>query len=140
MKPLKISLAALALLFAGVTANAVENPNSDKPTKDEVVSTYISAITTGNIKALDKILESDMQFNAKHGDNVSTINKDQLLDGMKNSISNAPVNTSVTVMADDDDSEKVKIVFNYDGYVRTDIVNLDHNFGWKINTVTSSNK
>ncbi len=138
MKTLKIGLAAMALLFAGLTANAAGKPNSNKPTKDEVVNTYISAISTGDTRSLDKILESDMQFNSKRGNNVNTINKNQLLDGIKNTTTTKPVKTSITVLADDEDSEKVKIVFNYDGYSRTDVVSLDHTFGWKINSVTSS--
>jgi hypothetical protein len=138
MKTLKIGLAAMALLFAGATANAVEKSKSNQPTKDEIVNTYISAISTGNTKSLDKILENDMQFNSKRGNAVNTIDKNQLLDGMKNTIATTPVKTSTTVMEDNDDSEKIKVVFNYDGYVRTDIVTLDHTFGWKINSVTSS--
>lgn len=138
MKTLKIGLAAMALLFAGFTANAAGKPASTKPTKDEVVNTYISSISTGDTRSLDKILESDMQFNSKRGNNVNTINKNQLLDGIKNTTATTPVKTSITVLADDEDSEKVKIVFNYDGYSRTDVVSLDHTFGWKINSVTSS--
>ena len=138
MKTLKISIAAIALLFVGVTANAVEKSNSGKPTKEEVVNTYISAISTGNTKDLDKVLGNDMQFNSKRGSNVHTIGKDQLLEEMKNATATAPVKTSITIMQDGDDSEQVKVVFNYDGYSRTDIVTLDHTLDWSINSVTSS--
>jgi len=138
MKTLKISIVAIALLFAGVTANAVEKSNSGKPTKEDVVNSYISAISSGSTKDLGKILEDDMQFNSKRGNNVNTIGKDQLLEEMKNATATTPIKTSTTVIQDGDDSEQVKVVFNYDGYSRTDIVTLNHTLDWAINSVTSS--
>jgi hypothetical protein len=69
---------------------------------------------------------------------VNTIGKDQLLEEMKNATATTPVKTSTTVIQDGDDSEQVKVVFNYDGCSRTDIVTLDHTLDWSINSVTSS--
>jgi len=138
MKTLKIGIAAIALLFAGVTSHAIEKPNSGNPTKEDVLNSYISAISTGNIKDLDKILESDLQFNSKRGNNVNTIGKDQLLEELKKTPTTAPVKTSTTVLQDNDELEEVKVVFSYDGYSRTDIVTLDHTLGWAINSITSS--
>jgi len=140
MKTLRMSLAVIALLFTGVAANAIEKVNAGKAaTKDDVLNTYISAISTGDTKSLDKVLNNDMQFNVKRGDNVTAIRKDDLLNQMKNTTAVAPVNTTTTVLQSDDDSEKVKIVFNYDGYTRTDIVTLDRTLGWAITNVISSN-
>lgn len=141
MKTLKLTLAAIALLFVGIAANAAVKPASDKITKADVVNIYIDAIANGKSQELDKILDNEMQFNMKRGDKVNTMSKSTLLDYLnKSGASTPPVNTNTVVMQDDDTSEKVKISFNYDGFVRTDVVTLNHSFGWKITNVTSSYK
>ena len=139
MKTLKLTIAAIALLFVSISANAA--PKADKATKTDVVNTYIDAISNGTTKSLDKVLGDDLQFDTQHGDKVNTMNKATLLKYMNNdAVSTPPVNTSTTIMQDDDTSEKVKISFNYDGLVRTDVVTLNYSFGWKITNVTSSYK
>ena|ERR1700743_2720752 len=135
MKTLKLTIAVLALLFVGVTANAAKNAT----TKSDVVNIYIDAIANGKVKGLDNVLDEQMQFCTQRGANVNTISKDKFLDYLgKGSDTTAPLNTSTTIMQDDDSSQKVKIDFKYDGYVRTDVVTLNHTTGWVITNVTSS--
>jgi hypothetical protein len=135
MKTLKLTIAVLAFLFVGVTANAATR----KITKSDVVNIYIDAIANGKTKGLDQVLDNEMQFNTKRGENVTTINKNTFLDFLtKNGSGAAPLNTSTTIMQDDDNSQKIKIDFKYDGYVRTDVVTLSHTTGWVITNVTNS--
>ena len=138
MKTLKLGLVAIALLFVSVGANAVEKAKGAKMTKDAVVNTYIDAISTGNTKALSKILDDDMQFNMQRGNNVNTISKETLLENMGKVTAVAPIKTSTSVIQGDDNTEKVQITFNYDGYARTDVVTLNHTNDWSISSVTSS--
>jgi hypothetical protein len=139
MKTLKSGIVAIALLFATVAVNAAEKTKGPKMTEDAVVNTYVNAISTGNTKTLDKILDNDMQFSVQRGNNVNTINKGTLINEMANTVAVMPVKTSIAVMQSDDNSEKVKITFNYDGYSRTDVVTLNHTTDWSISSIVSSN-
>jgi hypothetical protein len=139
MKTLKSMLAVIALLFVGAAANATTKTVGGNPTKDDVLNVYISAISTGSIKGLDKILDNDLQFNTQAGANVNTLNKDELLSYLKNNaVANQPLSVASTVLDEDDNTAKVKIDFKYDGYVRTDVVTLNKSFGWVITNVNSS--
>jgi len=137
MKILKLTIAVIALLFIGVAANA----SSKKVTSNDVVNTYINAISTGKTQGLDGILDSEMQFNTKRGDNITTIDKNSFLDFLeKNGSSAAPLNTSTTVMQEDDNMQKIKVEFKYDGFVRSDVLTLNHTNGWVITNITSTTK
>lgn len=137
MKTLKLTIAVLAFLFVGVTANAA----AKKITKSDVVNTYIDAIANGKTQGLDQVLDNEMQFNTKRGDNITTIDKNTFLDFLaKNGTGAAPLNTSTTVVQDDENTQKIKIDFKYDGYVRTDVLTLSHTTGWVITNVTSTTK
>ena len=75
MKTLKAMMMGLALLvFCGVANAGVRV--SHNPTKDEVVDTYVNAVTHGDLKGLDDAIDDDAQFNTKRGDNVNTLTKD----------------------------------------------------------------
>jgi hypothetical protein len=137
MKTLKLTIAVLAFLFVGVTANAA----TKKITKSDVVNIYIDAIANGKTQGLDQVLDNEMQFNTKRGDNITTIDKNTFLDFLsKNGSGGAPLNTSTTVIQDDDNMQKIKVDFKYDGFVRTDVLTLSHTTGWVITNVTSTTK
>jgi len=141
MKTLKSMLAVIVLLFTCVAANANVKSHNSQPTESDVVTMYISAITNGTTDKLDKIFDNDLQFNIQRGQNVNTLNKGQLIDYLKNAgSSTGVVNTTTTILADDDNTGKVKVEFKYDGYTRTDIINLYKSTGWKITSVISSSK
>jgi len=140
MKTLKSMVAGIALLLACITANATVKSRINQPTEKDVVNMYINAITNAKADDLDKILDNDLQFNMHRGDNVNTLNKNQLVDYVKNNtIADNSVSTTTTVLADDDAISKVKIEFKYNGFTRTDIVTLNKALGWKIAVVNSSN-
>lgn len=129
-------LAGIALLFICVAANAITKPAAGKLTRDEVVKIYIDAITSGNVSNLNNVLADDLQFNIPRGENVNTLNKNQLIDYLKNNATSGPsVKTTTTVMQEDDNSSVIKVEFKYDGYSRTDEVTLNKTFGWLITKV-----
>ena len=135
-RTLKSILAGIVLLFICVTANAITKPNTGKLTRDEVVKIYIDAITSGNVSKLDNVLADDLQFNIQRGDYVNTLDKNQLIDYLKNNTTSDPsVKITTTVMREDDNSSVIKVEFKYDGYSRTDEVTLNKTFGWVITTV-----
>jgi len=141
MKTLKSMLAGIVILFASVAANAAVKPASTQPSQNDVVNIYISAITNGKTSGLDKILDDDMQFNLHQGQNVNTLNKDELIKYLAdNGTANAAVNTNTTVMQQDDASAKIKVEFKYDGYTRTDVITLNKAFGWEITSIDSTSK
>lgn len=137
MKTLKITITVIALLFVGVTANAA----TGKITNSDVVNIYIDAIANGKVKGLDHVLDNEMQFNTKRGDNITSIDKNTFLSFLeKNGSGAAPLNTSTTVLQQDDNMQKVKVDFKYDGFVRTDVLTLSHATGWVITNITSTTK
>ncbi len=140
MKTLKSTLAAIIILFTSVAAtSAAVKP--DQPSQNDVVNMYVNAVSNGKAADMEKYLDDELQFNVHQGSNVTTLNKSQVINYLKESTgSNAPVNTNVTVMQQDDASAKIKVDFKYDGYTRTDVVTLSKVFGWKITTVESTSK
>jgi len=141
MKTLKSALTAVALLLICVAANASVKFNADKPTKDDVVNLYIGAIANGKTSNLNNILDEGLQFNILRGENVNTLNKNQLIDYLKNNTgSDAPASTNTTVIQGDDNSSVVKIEFKYADFTRTDVVSLENTNGWVITKVESSFK
>ena len=136
MKTLKSMLAGIALLFICAAANAITKPATGKLTRDEVVKIYIDATTSGNVSNLNNVLADDLQFNIQRGQNVNTLDKNQLIDYLKNITTPDPsVKTTTTVMQEDDNSSVIKVEFKYDGYSRTDEVTLNKTFGWVITKV-----
>jgi len=140
MKTLKSVLTGIALLFICVAANATVNPIADKPTKTDVINTYIDAITHGKTNNIEGILDNSMEYDIQRGENVNTLTKDDLLAAIKNAGIDANVTATTTIMADDDDASTVKVDFKYGDYVRTDVVTLSKTTGWVITKVVTSYK
>ncbi len=141
MKTLKSMLTGIALLFICIAANATVKSTAGKPTKEDVIKTYVDAITNAKINNLDKVLDDNLQFNMQRGENVTTLSKGQLLDYLKNSATADPsVTTTTTMLQDDDNSAFIKVEFKYADYVRTDEITLSNANGWVISKVQSSFK
>jgi hypothetical protein len=140
MKTLKSMLAGIIILFSGVAASNAA-VKADQPSQSDVVNIYVSDVSNGKAADLDKYLDDELQFNVHQGSNITTLNKDQVLDYLKQSTgSNSPVNTNVTVMQQDDATAKIKVEFKYDSYTRTDVVTLSKSLGWRITSVDSTTK
>jgi hypothetical protein len=136
MRTLKSTLASIALLFICVTGNAISKPTTGKLTKDEVVKIYIDATTSGNVSKLNNVLADDLEFYIQRGDYVKTLDKNQLIDYLKNDATSDPLaKTTTTVMQEDDNSSVIKVEFKYDGYSRTDEVTLYKATGWLITKI-----
>jgi len=141
MKTLKTIFAGIALLFLGITANANVKPTSTGPTKTDIVNSYIDAISYGKVNTLANILGDGLQFNAETRQNISTINKDQLLDYIKNnSVAKAPITTNTTMIIENYNTYVVKVEFKYADLTRTDMLTVENVDGWKITKVQSSFK
>jgi hypothetical protein len=85
---------------------------------------------------LNNVLAGDLEFYIQRGDYVKTLDKNQLIDYLKNDGTTDPsVKTTTTVMQGDDNSSVIKIEFKYDGYSRTDEVTLYKTTGWLITKV-----
>ena len=141
MKTLKSTLTGITLLFICVAANAAVNIINPNPPKADVVNIYIDAIAHGKTSGLDNVLNDDLQYNMQRGENVKTLNKQELLNYLKNSPgANSPVTTSTSILTDDDDTYVVKVQFKYDDLVRTDVVTVSKAGGWQITKVVTSFK
>ncbi|TWI94844.1 putative lumazine-binding protein [Mucilaginibacter frigoritolerans] len=141
MKTLKSVLAGIALLFISVAANATVHPTADKPTKTDIINIYIDAITHGKANTLANVLDDAMEYDVQRGENVNALNKDQLIQSLKDAGTNdASVTTETTILADDDDASTVKVTFKYADYTRTDVVTLSKTNSWAITKVVTSTK
>jgi hypothetical protein len=141
MKTLKAMMMGLALLvFCGVANAGVKV--SHNPTKDEVVDTYVNAVTKGDLSGIDNAIDEDAQFNTMRGDHVNTLNKGQLLDYLKdNANTKQDCKCTSSVMLDTDDKYVKKVVMQYGDITRTDLVTAERaGEGWKITKVETSFK
>jgi hypothetical protein len=141
MKTLKAMMMGLALLlFCGVANAGVKI--SHNPTKDEVVETYVNAITHGDLKGIDNAIDDDAQFSTVRGDHVSTLNKGELLDYLKaNANGGEDCKCSASVVQDSDDKYVKKVVMQYGDVTRTDVITVEPaGDGWKITKVETSFK
>lgn len=139
MKTLKLMLAALAVMFIAVNAKADVKPT--KLTKTDVVNMYIDAIAHGKTAGIDAIFDSELQYNVKRGDNVSTMDKDQVVSYLKGMpTDNQSVTTDQMVMQENDDTSVIKVTFKFADYTRTDVLTISSGNGWQITNVTSSTK
>jgi len=136
MRTLRLMLAGATLLFICAAGNAITKPATGKLTRDEVVKIYVDAATSGNVSKLNNVFADDLQFYIQRGDYVKTLDKNQLIDYLKNDAASDPsVKTTTTVIQGDDNSSVIKIEFKYDGYSRTDEVTLYKATGWLITKV-----
>jgi hypothetical protein len=141
MKILRSMLAGITLLFIFATANSVVKPVNSKSTISDVIRIYIEAIANGKISNLNEVLDDDLQFNIQRGENVITLNKNQLLNYLKNyAIADPLVKTTTTVEQEDDNSSVVHIEFKHKDYSRNDEVTLNNANGWVITKVVSTFK
>jgi hypothetical protein len=141
MKTLRSALAAIALLFICVAGSASVNVKAGKPTRNDILHSYVDAISHGTTSNLEDILDDGLQFNMVRGEHVNTLTKDQVINYMKNNAStDVPASTNTTVQQEDDNSAVIKVEFKYADVTRTDIVTLENAHGWVITKVSSSFK
>lgn len=143
MKTLKTLAMALVLLVAGATANAAKNHEQKNLNKDEVINTYVNAITKGDLTGLDNAIDDNAQFNMKRGDAVNTANKQQMMEYIKSvpAIGSDCKCTNTVVKDEGDGSAVIKVEIKYNDVVRTNVITVERKFGsWKITNVDTSFK
>lgn len=139
MKTLKSILTATAMLFICVAVNASVKPIADKATRVDVVNIYIDAITHGNTQKLDNVLDENMEYDLKRGENTNSIKKDQFIAYVKgNTASSEAVTTNTTVLSEDDQTATIKVEFKYSDSIRTDVLTLNKTGAWQITKIVSS--
>jgi hypothetical protein len=139
MKTLKSALGVIILFLACATANAAVNPNAKKLTKDDVVGIYVDAVTRGDIKGLDNVLDDSLQYDVKRGADTQMLHKDDLMTYLSsNPVAPASVSTTTTVVEDGDRHSKIRVDFNYGNYTRSDLITLDEEGGWMITKIEST--
>ncbi len=139
MKTLKSMLGGLVLLLVCATAaNAAVKPAATKLTKEDVVNIYIDAISHGDMKGLDNVLDDSLHYDVQRGENVMTLHKDDLMDYLKTNPADPAVTATTTIVEDGDRHTKIRVDFHYATYTRTDMLTLDDYGGWMITKVESS--
>lgn len=138
MKSLKLMLTGIAFLFVCAAASATVNPGNNKPTKADVVNTYINAIAHGKVANLENALNDSFTYNLLRGQFINTLNKEQLINYLaSNPALNAAVTITTSIVQDDDDLLVEKVEFKYDSYSHTDMLTLNKSNDWEITKVVS---
>jgi len=136
MKILKSIMLGLSMLVLCTAAQA-----GPKPTKTQVVDIFMDAAAHGKVDGLEKVLDNQVEYNTKRGENTITSNRDQLL-SFFNASKNVEQNCkcSSTVLDDNDEQMVVKIEMKYSNYTRINVVTIE-NKGldtWRITKINSS--
>jgi len=143
MKTLKSILFGIAMLAVCTVANA-KSKVSDKPalTESYVISTYIGAVTNGNLKDFDRILGDAITFNSVQGTEVKAFDKDAILANLKsNEGVKQDCTTSSSKVKETPDGTTYEIDMKYADHTRVDMVTIvEGSNGWKISDVTTSYK
>ena len=130
MKTLKSIMLGLALLVVSTVTNASATPAAATLSKNDVLNIYVNALVHGKIDDLDNILDKNVKLTMHRGEKEFTLNKKQILDSFKSSenIEQACTYTTYT-QEENDNGMVVKIVMHYNGYDRTNLINiaLNHN-------------
>ncbi len=139
MKTLKAMLMGLALVFAVGVASAATT-SGPKPTKDDVFNTYLNAVVHGKLAGIEDVIDDEAEFNIKHGDNVSTIGKQQIIRSLKSTENiEQDCHCTKSVVQDSDDVSMLKVEMKYADFTRVDIITAQRaGHGWKITKVESS--
>ncbi len=126
----------LALLFTVGAAAA----SGVKPTKDDVFNTYLSATVHGKLNGIEDVIDDDAEFNIKHGDNVHTLSKEQIIGSLKSAENlHQACRCTKSVVQDGDDVSMLKVEMKYADFTRVDVITAQRAWkGWKITRVDIS--
>ena|ERR1700748_1931996 len=139
MKTLKLTIAAIALLFVGATAKATTHTDEGSMSKNYAINTYIDAMTRGKADGMNEVLDPTVKFNVLRGTKVVSSSKKEMLDYLKsNKDVEQDCTTNTEIIQDDAAQSVVKVDMKYSGFVRTNYVTLANTGnGWKIINVYS---
>lgn len=127
MKTLKSIVLGLALLVVGTIANAANKPAAVL-TKNDVLNIYVNAVVHGKIDGLENVLAEDVKFTMYRGSAEVNLNKKNILASFKASENiEQGCTVTTTVLDETKNSMVVKVLMNYDGYTRTNLVTISLN-------------
>lgn len=138
MKTLRFVLTGVIVFFISFSVKAVNTAAPTRLTKDEVVNIYVDAVTHGDLKGLDNVLDDSLHYNINRGGVVKTMSKDELMDYLKGSPADPGVNTIVTTIASNDQNAHVRVDFKYANFTRTETLTLVNEGDWVITKIDTS--
>jgi Putative lumazine-binding len=142
MKMLKSIMLGIAMVAVCGVANA-KSIKSDEPlTENYVISTYVAAITQGNLKDFNRILDNDVTFSSTEKTEVKALDKDDVIANVK---ANEGVKQECIVatskVKETGDGTVYQIDMKYADHTRTDMVTIVEGAnGWKVTDVNSTFK
>ena len=141
MKNLKTTLTALLLLAAFGLANAKTSTNgTDKLSADYTVSTYVNAIVHGQTEGVDKIIDPNMKFSFKRGEQMLNYDKDQAIAFIKLGKGvDQDCSTKISVNEINPELKEAKIELKYKDFTRVNYITMAHGAnGWQITNIYST--
>jgi hypothetical protein len=140
MKTLKSIMMGLSLLIICGIVNAAPKTTHDNIGKAEVVSAYLNAVVHGKLNGIENAIDDDAQFNIVRGNNVNSMNKDQLLASLKsNENIEQECKCTDTAVQEDDDTIVHKVEMKYSDFTRTDLITAQREGkSWKIIRVNTT--
>lgn len=137
MKTLKSLFLGLALL---IVTNIVK---ADEPTviitRNQVITTYISAMTLGQNAGLNEVIDASAKFNVLRGKKVMSFDKDELMKFASQNVNvKQACTTTTTEVESNADMSIVKVDMKFENFTRTNYVTMANTeSGWKITNVYS---
>lgn len=140
MKTLRSFVMGMALLLVCAMVNAAPKEGSSALGKDEVVTVYLNAVVHGKLAGVDNAIDSDAQFDIMRGNDVNSMDKDQMLASLKaNENIEQDCKCTNEVVQEDDDNSVHKVTMKYADFTRTDMITSQRQGkGWKIVKVTTT--
>ena len=136
MKSLKSVMLGIALLAVFGAANIVKA--SGVPlTENDVINTYVSAMTQGNLKGINEVLDENATFSMLQANKVVNISKEDMLSFLKSTKGvQQDCTTSTSVVESNVNNAVVKVDMQYGEHVRSNYVTMvNTEDGWKITDV-----
>jgi len=143
MKMLKSIMLGIAMVAVCGIANAKATKGTDEPlTENYVMNTYVAAITQGNLKNFNRILETEVTFNMVQNNETKALDRDDVLANLKlNEGVKQECTTNTSKVKETPDGTVYQVDMKYADHTRTDMVTIvEGSTGWKVTDVTTSYK
>jgi len=129
------------LIFGSVKADAIKQ-DDEKLTVDYAVNIYVNAITLGQVKGLDAILDENLKYTLERGGQTLVFAKKDVLNSFKgNENVKQECLVATTVDSTTPDVTIVKVEMQYNDFKRTNYVTMANSGrGWKIVNIYSTFK
>lgn len=137
-----IILGAAMVAVFGI-ANAAKLTGDVPFSSDYVLKTYVAAVTQGELKGFEKILDNNVTFTTTRGDNVLTLKTEDVVNGLKaNEGIKQDCTTTTTLVKETPENTVYEVDVKYADYTRANFITLvgTDETGWKITNVNSVNK